>query len=76
MLAFEPAELRWHKSSASDPSECIEVAACGDGDFVLIRDSKDRAGPVLQVSLDGWRAFLRDAGSRLGLGVSGRWRLP
>jgi hypothetical protein len=64
MPAFEPAGLRWHKSSASDPGECIEAAACRD--FVLIRDSKDRAGPVLRVSLDGWRAFLRDAVSGLG----------
>jgi Domain of unknown function (DUF397) len=64
MPAFEPAELRWRKSSTSDPSECVEVAAWQD--FVLVRDSKNRAGPVLEVGLDGWRAFLRAAVSGLG----------
>jgi hypothetical protein len=47
--------LLWRKSSTCQPSECVEVAITRDR--VFIRDSKDRSGPVLEVSRDHWRTF-------------------
>ncbi|MGW7353374.1 DUF397 domain-containing protein [Streptomyces sp. NPDC054784] len=48
----------WRTSSysAGNGGECVEVAA-GSGS-VLVRDSKNSAGPVLSVHPDGWTAFL------------------
>jgi hypothetical protein len=56
------ATPNWHKSSHSGANGCVEVAH-GD-DRVAVRDSKDRAGPVLMFTLHEWRAFL--AGVRDG----------
>ena len=54
----------WHKSTRSSGGDnCVEVAVAADG-AVGMRDSKDRSGPVLEFSLDGWAAFL--AGVRDG----------
>ena len=68
MPAFEPVGLRWRKSSACDPSECVEVANWSDR--VLIRDSKDKAGPVLSVRFHDWHAFIRDVASRFSDGAA------
>jgi hypothetical protein len=46
--------LRWVKSSHSSSGNCVEVAA---GDRVLVRDTKDRTGPVLRLSPAVWRRF-------------------
>lgn len=55
--------LDWRKSSFSaDTASCVEVAR--HGDIVLVRDSKDPDGPVLQFTPDEWHAFL--AGCRNG----------
>ncbi|MDX2701453.1 DUF397 domain-containing protein [Streptomyces sp. PA03-6a] len=55
----------WRKSSASDSigSQCVEVAWTGAA--VLVRDSKDRQGPVLTFTPDAWRTFLADADASL-----------
>jgi len=48
---------RWRTSSysGSQGGDCIEVA---DGDSrVLVRDTKDRSGPVLRFSPAAWRQF-------------------
>ena len=47
----------WRKSSYSgnNGGNCIEVAAATDR--VLIRDSKDSAGPRLAFTPDAWQAF-------------------
>jgi hypothetical protein len=50
---------QWIRSSVCDSSACIEVSFSPDD--VLIRDSKDPAGPLLRFDLDEWQAF------RLGL---------
>lgn len=52
-------EVAWRKSSFSDNSEgdCVELAFVPTG--VAVRDSKNTAGPVLTVDVDGWRAFTR-----------------
>jgi hypothetical protein len=56
MPTVESAELRWRKSSVCDPSECLEVAH--QGDRILIRDSANSSGPVLDVHRDQWRTFV------------------
>ncbi|MFL6073578.1 MAG: DUF397 domain-containing protein [Mycobacteriales bacterium] len=54
----ESSSIAWHKSSLSGDNQpsCVEVAF--DGDAVLVRDSKDRDGPVLRFTPDEWVAFL------------------
>lgn len=51
---------RWRKASRSNSngSECVEVADNLPG-RVLVRDSKDTAGPVLAFSPTAWAAFVR-----------------
>jgi hypothetical protein len=47
----------WRKSSysGSNGGECVEVG--GHHGRVLVRDTKDRQGPVLRVSPAAWRRF-------------------
>jgi Domain of unknown function (DUF397) len=46
----------WRKSSYSGSSgECVEVGSAKRA--VVVRDTKDRAGAVLRVSAETWRAF-------------------
>lgn len=48
-------ELTWRKSRFSgSQANCVEVA---DGDRVLVRDAKDRQGPVLRFTPDAWKWF-------------------
>jgi predicted secreted Zn-dependent protease len=48
--------MEWRKSSYSGTNgQCIE-AAPGPG-LVLVRDSKDRSGPVLTFTPAQWTAF-------------------
>jgi len=49
-------DLRWRKSSYSGNGggNCVEVAA---DDRVMVRDSQDRAGTVLQFPSAAWRKF-------------------
>lgn len=53
--------LTWVKSSysAGNGGECVEVAARPD--TVHVRDSKDKAGPKLMLSPQGWSAFVKFA---------------
>jgi hypothetical protein len=46
---------RWRVSShsGSQGGNCVEVA--GSGSRVLVRDTKDRTGPVLAISASAWR---------------------
>ncbi|MEU7478153.1 DUF397 domain-containing protein [Lentzea sp. NPDC042327] len=49
--------LIWKKSTFSEPKgECVEVAMANGG--VLVRDSKNPAGPVLWFTKFEWIAFL------------------
>jgi hypothetical protein len=49
----------WRKStrSGNGGDSCVEVADNVPG-VVLVRDSKDRSGPVLTFSPTAWRAFV------------------
>ncbi len=54
-------EVGWRTSSDSaNGGDCVEVAAAPR--VVLVRDSKDRTGPVLSFSAARWRAFLTAVG--------------
>lgn len=54
-------DLRWFKSSHSgaEGGDCVEVAVSGEA--VQVRDSKDKAGPILAFGPDAWTAFVRFA---------------
>ena len=48
----------WRKSTRSSGGDnCVEVAF-GDNRTVGVRDSKDRAGSVLEFTADEWAAFI------------------
>lgn len=50
--------VKWRKSSRSNgQGQCVEVAFFDDG-TTGIRDSKDKAGPVLQFTPGEWDAFV------------------
>jgi hypothetical protein len=53
----------WRKSSFSGAIDCLE--ACRDRDQILVRDSKDPAGPHLALPPAAWLAFLTEV--RTGL---------
>jgi hypothetical protein len=52
-------DATWRKSSYSggNGGECVEVGAQARADHVLVRDTRDRQGPVLGFSLQTWRQF-------------------
>ncbi|MFI9327076.1 DUF397 domain-containing protein [Kitasatospora sp. NPDC052868] len=54
-------EVAWHKSSYSgnEGTACVEVA--GTTAAVLVRDSKDKSGPNLTFTPEGWQAFVQFA---------------
>jgi hypothetical protein len=53
---MEAVDPRWRKSSFSgNGGNCVEVG--GDTRRVLVRDSQNRAGLVLQLSPAAWREF-------------------
>jgi Domain of unknown function (DUF397) len=58
-------DVTWRKSSysTSNGGGCVEVADLPDGGR-LLRDTKDRNGPVLQFTAPEWAAFI--AGVRDG----------
>jgi len=50
--------LAWQKSSYSAAGgHCVETAQL-TGDRKAVRDSKDKAGPVLVLTSGQWRAFI------------------
>ncbi|MFK3982523.1 DUF397 domain-containing protein [Micromonospora sp. NPDC050397] len=54
----DPAPV-WRKSTRSSGNQgnCVEVADNLTA-RVLVRDSKDRSGPVLSFGPDAWQAFV------------------
>ncbi|MEV2239796.1 DUF397 domain-containing protein [Micromonospora sp. NPDC049891] len=53
------SEIVWIKSSRSTlTQECVEVA--GTCAQILVRDSKDPAGPMLAFDRPAWRTFVLD----------------
>lgn len=56
----EPDCLLWKKSSASRDGACVEVAAAEAEELMLVRDSKNRQGPILVFSMAEWNAVISD----------------
>jgi hypothetical protein len=56
----------WRVSSYSGANggQCIEVAGHRDGERVLVRDTKNRAGVMLRFSPQAWRRFLGQVKAR------------
>ncbi|MFG1776130.1 DUF397 domain-containing protein [Micromonospora sp. NPDC049051] len=56
---MELTGARWRKSTRSDNggASCVEVADNLPG-VVLVRDSKDRSGPVLSFGPAAWSRFV------------------
>jgi hypothetical protein len=54
---MEDTDLKWRTASYSSNGggNCVEVA--GQAGRVLVRDTKDRTGPVLGFSPAAWRRF-------------------
>jgi hypothetical protein len=50
--------LLWKTSSLSAGGACVEVAEAQE--MILVRDSKDRQGPVLAFSMAEWNAVISD----------------
>lgn len=55
----DTADRTWRKStySSNGGTDCVEVAAGYEGSRVLVRDTKNRPGPVLRFSPAVWRRF-------------------
>ncbi|MFI7510541.1 DUF397 domain-containing protein [Micromonospora aurantiaca] len=63
MTTRPSTQLIWRKSSHSDDGNCVEVAETHEP--ILVRDSKNSAGPVLRFASEQWHAFteaVRDGG--------------
>jgi Domain of unknown function (DUF397) len=61
MKAGELGDVRWRKSTASNPSgDCVQVAALADGS-VAVRNSRDATGPALIYTRAEIAAFLTGA---------------
>jgi Domain of unknown function (DUF397) len=56
MANLDQIPIVWRKSKKSASGDCIEVALSDES--VIVRDSKDRGGPVLSFALPDWAAFL------------------
>jgi hypothetical protein len=52
-------DVTWRKSSYSggNGGNCIEVGVPAEAARVLVRDTKDRPGPVLAFAPQAWRRF-------------------
>jgi hypothetical protein len=49
----------WRKAARSGVNGCVEVGLVDDQ--IVVRDSKDREGPVLMFTAHEWEAFLGGA---------------
>jgi hypothetical protein len=58
------SEQAWVKSSYSgSQANCIEIAV---SDHVVVRDAKDRTGPVLRFTPAAWREFADQVKASVG----------
>jgi len=57
MEAVDSATWRKSMYSGTNGGGCVEAGVSRRG-YVLVRDTTDRAGAMLEVSADAWRAFI------------------
>ena len=62
MADFEEPCIAWRKSTASDTQGCVQVAVAGGS--VLIRDSANTYGTVLELPPVAWSFFMGRARNR------------
>jgi hypothetical protein len=60
MIDLSGAHWRKSSRSGSNGGNCVEVADNLPG-MVVVRDSKDKSGPVLAFSPTAWAEFVRGA---------------
>jgi hypothetical protein len=66
MTTADPSRAMWRKSSYSGANgSCIEVACHARG-AVVVRDSKNAAGPRLSFTAGQWTAFTGSLKQRAG----------
>ncbi len=51
-----PATASWQKSSATKDGACVQITRAHE--HVWVRDSKNRLGPALGFTREGWAAFV------------------
>ena len=56
MVGRANSDLEWRKATASEESNCVEVAVTRSS--ILIRNSRDPVGEVLAFTYREWHAFL------------------
>ena len=57
MRETDAPQVRWHKSSYSSANgQCVEVASVAG--TIVVRDSKNLAGPELVFTRQAWAAFV------------------
>jgi hypothetical protein len=54
----------WRKSSFCNNATCLEIAISSESEGIFIRDSRNLGGPILHVSHDDWRAFVKGVQNR------------
>jgi predicted secreted Zn-dependent protease len=59
---IDTSRLTWRTSTFCSSGACVEVAPTAE--CILLRDSKDPAGPVLAFSHDEWAAFVSGVHAR------------
>ncbi len=62
IYASAPGDLEWRVSRTCEGGACIKVAR--KGEFVVIGNTANLAGPVSEFTADEWRHFV--AGIKLG----------
>jgi hypothetical protein len=55
----DPDDIKWRTSTASNGTNCVEVAFTDQA--VLVRDSTNRSGAMLALPPSAWRAFMAAA---------------
>jgi len=57
---MDVTDVRWRKASYSNSNgSCVEVGVkrTSAGETYLVRDTKDRSGPMLAFTTDEWNSF-------------------
>jgi hypothetical protein len=58
--SLEVSDLRWRTARRSiGNGACVEIAPASGA--ILVRDSQDQSGPIVQYTDNSWRTFLASA---------------